>query len=151
MPEVKGEMLTMTSDEILKRLMAFYRGYLLFPELRIGTGFGKDAEGYIDLWSIHPYPSKMVRTAFEIKVSREDFTRELRKPLKRRAALMISNEFYFAAPKGLITQADLPIECGLLEFEEGQEAFSQTVPAPWRDTPPASWRFVASLARRSMK
>jgi len=141
----------MTSNEVLTLLLDHYQfaHCLLLPNLRIGTGFGKDGEGWIDLWVIHPHPSKMFRRSYEIKVSREDFQRELRKPNKRRPALRLSNEYYFAAPPGIIKREDVPIECGLVEVDPtAKSRYTTIVPAPWRDTEPPTWRFVAALARR---
>src|ERR1035441_1787231 len=77
-------------------------------EFRAGTGLGAGSERYLDAWTIQPYPSlPLVRTAIEIKVTRGDFTKEKRRPMKRDAAMRIANEFYFAAPKGLLTESDL--------------------------------------------
>ena len=116
-------------------------------EFRAGTGLGAGSERYLDAWTIQPYPSlPMVRTAIEIKVTRGDFTKEKRRPMKRDAAMRIANEFYFAAPKGLLTESDLPEDAGLIEVNDAGEA-SITVSAPWRDNLP-TWPFVASLARR---
>jgi hypothetical protein len=124
-----------------------------FDEVRIGTGFGKDAEQRIDFWAMHTLPSQRLRrVAFEVKVSRSDFLAELKQPRKRAVALLWSNEFYFAAPAGLIADAELPPEAGLVEYrrDEFGPRLHPKVDAPWRDTPPASWRFLASLLRRSI-
>lgn len=122
--------------------------WAFFAELRIGTGYGKDAEQRLDAWAMNLWPSSSFRrVTYEIKISRGDFLRELREPLKRRAGLLVSNEFYFAAPKGLITVDSLPPECGLVEVD-GAHTARVVRSAPWRDTSPASWRFVASLVRR---
>lgn len=128
--------------------------WAFFPELRIGTGAGKDAEQRLDVWAIAYWPSTqgIKRVAYEVKVSRSDFLAELKNPLKRRRALLLSNEFYFAAPKGLIGVSELPPEAGLVEVDpEFRQGFHTLVAAPWRDIPPPSWRFVASIARLAMK
>lgn len=147
---------------------------LFFPELRIGTGYGKDAEQRIDAWAMYTYPSKHFhRIAFEIKVSRGDFLAELRQPLKRRYALLLSNEFYFVAPPNLIKADELPPEAGLIEiYETATDALTAQYgpgnmyglrqqrpgdqmwfrhPAPHRDTLPPPWRFVAAITRRALK
>lgn len=70
-----------------------------FPELRVGTGYGKDNEQRLDAWAMNLMPSKQLsRYAYEVKVSRSDFLAEIKKPWKRKHALMLSNHFYFAAP-----------------------------------------------------
>lgn len=135
--------------------------WVFFPELRIGTGYGKDAETRLDGWAIALYPShSLLRVTYEIKVSRSDFLGEIRrKPLKRRAGLRMSNEFYFVAPKGLIKADELPPEAGLMEWNPDAQietlkelrkfrnGLYVTVSAPYRDTLPPTWRFVAALAR----
>jgi len=146
----------MEAREIKTALRAYYTGmtykrqYVFFEELRIGTGYGRDAEQYIDAWVMDCYPSTgMERTSFEIKVSRGDFLAELKNPLKRRAGLLVSNRFYFVTPVGLVKPAELPLECGLIEYNPASSLpFNTVTLAPYRDTGPASWRFLASIARR---
>lgn len=117
-----------------------------FEELRIGTGYGKDSEQRFDGWAIHYHPSKRnVVTCYEIKVSKSDFKSEINKPIKRRAGLRLSNEFYFVMPKGLVPVEEIPPECGLMEYENGN--LSITIKAPYRDSIP-SWMFVSAIARR---
>lgn len=128
--------------------------WIHFDELRIGTGYGKDAEQRIDFWAMHTLPSERLRrVAFEVKVSRSDFLAELKQPRKRAVALLWSNEFYFVAPSGLISESELPPEAGLVEYRQDDlgARLHWRVMAPWRDTPPASWRFVASMLRRAIK
>ena len=100
----------MTANDIHKLLDKKYEhnGALLFHEMRIGTGYGKDAERYMDVWMIHPMPSKMVKRVYEIKVSAADFYKEIQKPGKRKPSLLLCNEFYFAAPKGVIPVDKVP-------------------------------------------
>jgi len=98
---------------------------------------------------MHPYPSKAnCRFAYEVKVSRSDFLRDIKQPLKHRAALALSNCFYFVAPEGTIGLHELPIHAGLIEVMPARPMYlSRKVDAPWRDTRPPSWRFVVSLCR----
>ena len=128
-----------------------YSGGLLFFELRSNTGYACGEPQRIDAFHMHEVPSKLLmRTAYEIKVSRADFLSEIRKPVKRRFALRVSNRFYFVAPSGLISVEEVPQECGLLEVGipgERPGAIRETVPAPFRDTPPPTWGFVTSIAR----
>ena len=121
--------------------------WAFFVEMRIGTGYGKDAQQRLDAWTIHLWPSKFLfRVTYEIKASRSDFLNEIKQPLKRRAGLLLSNEFYFATPVGLVKEGELPIETGLIEVSDA--GAKVRVAAPYRDTGAPSWRFVASLARR---
>src|SRR5687767_6560569 len=128
------------------------REWAFFRDLRVGTGYGQEAEPRIDAWVINLHPSQnLTRISYEIKCSRSDFLAELRQPRKRRHALRLSNQFYFAAPRGLIKAEELPPEAGLIEVEgrrrertaddvlndpsfDGQARI--VVRAQWRDTIP---------------
>lgn len=122
--------------------------YATFSELACGTGSSDGASTVIDLWVMSLWPSDALRRiSIEIKVSRGDFTRELKKPNKRRRAVRYSNQFYFAAPRGLIKAEELPVEAGLLEID-GHGRARETVPAPHRETFPPTWEFMAVVMRR---
>ena len=127
---------------------SFAPKWVVFPELRLGAGYGPDVEQRLDVWAMNVWPSAREMVAVEIKVSRSDWKRELRKPTKRKLALFYSNRFYFAAPTGLIAAAELPAECGLLEIAD-DGAVSIAVQAPWRDCHPPSWHFLGAIARRA--
>jgi hypothetical protein len=159
---VKPEHRAIKTQDIIKTLLEFYKSeskykeVLFFDELRVGTGFGNGSEQRIDGWAINLYPSKGYHTvAYEIKVSRHDFQRELKNPLKRRQALLVSKQFYFITPEGLLKPEEIPIECGLKEVfwnSHLQKLEIRTVlDAPLRDISPPSWRFLASIARRIEK
>lgn len=143
----------MTSADIHKALREFFakqgEGAVYLEEFRAGTGYAPGSERYLDAWVMGTYPSSgLVKTAIEIKISRSDFAREMRKPMKRDSALRISNLYYFAAPAGIISEKDLPEEAGLIEV--GPDGLARvSVAAPYRECPVASWVFVASLARRA--
>ena len=147
--------MSIDSRQIHKALREMYQavgdGSVYIEEFRAGTGYAPGSERYLDAWVIGCYPSSgLVKTAIEIKVSRSDFGREIRNPSKRDSALRISNLFYFAAPKGLITEKDLPDDCGLIEVDSEGKA-SVAIEAPFREVGVPSWVFVASLARRAAK
>lgn len=138
-----------TAAGILARLKKRYGQpqWLGFDELVVSTSYTRGLQR-IDYWTMNTYPSKGYhRIAFEIKISRGDFTRELRTPWKRRPALLLANEFYFVAPSGIVPPAKLPIDAGLIELKDNG-GMRVTSPAPWIDTEPPSWGFVAALIRR---
>lgn len=152
-----------TTAEILSALreahhnLPYRESWAFFDELRIGTGFGHNSEQSIDAFAIALWPSNhWASHAYEIKTSRADFTKELRAPLKRRAALRYSNLFWFATPEGLVKPEEVPIEAGLVEvrwrgdgYPRREDWFSDIiVQAPWRDIPPPTWNLFASVARR---
>lgn len=146
----------MTAEDILKVLLDKYHssnGWLSFPELRDGPGFDKRS---IDLFVMHSWPSKrMQRIAFEIKVSVQDFKKELAIPNKREPFVKFANEFYFVTPKGLLDKyrGDIPPECGLAEitlvpYGDTERATVRVIRrAEYHECPP-TWGFICTILRR---
>jgi len=119
-------------------------------ELRTGTGYKVDANSFLDAFAMHEFPSKgLARVTYEIKVSRSDFLRELKKPRKRRIGLKFSNKFWFITPPGVAKPEEIPAECGLLEVQPGGCESIIVVDAPQRDSCPPTWLFVSAIFRRS--
>jgi len=120
-------------------------------ELNNGTG-SSGGQNYIDAWRVNLWPSREVFQAFEIKVSKSDFINELRNPDKRKFALSISNQFYFATAPNVVTNIDLiPPECGWIEYRSanGEITAETKKEAPWRDIAAPTWNIVRAMLRRS--
>jgi hypothetical protein len=143
----------LTSGRIVEALRKWHgspdKSWAFFDNLRTGTGYDKDCQQMLDAWAIGLWGS-WTRVTYEIKISRGDFFKEMKSPLKRRLGLLYSNEFYFVTPKGLLKPGEIPVECGLQEVDE-EGGIRVVVPAPHRDTPAPTWRFMASVARRIAK
>lgn len=148
-----------TSEIILGLLKQRYRDrqWSYFPEMVFSTKAKSDneqADSRIDFWVMNLWGSrKYERISFEIKISRHDLLRELRKPEKREPGLRISNTFYYIMPDGCCEISDIPPECGLLVIKKPKNAdyyiLSMVKRAPWRDIKPElGVDFWASLARR---
>lgn len=139
----------------LHKQWARFDNCIALAELRVGTGYGKDADQRIDFWAMEAIPSKRFRrVAYEIKVSRADFLNELKQPRKRARALLLSNEFYFVTLPGIVKVGELPPEAGLIETGErwrGNLELTTKHAAPWRDGYPPTWQFLAAVARRTMR
>jgi hypothetical protein len=148
-PKVDSKFITESLCRHYTDRMASQGRYVCFAELRTSTGYSPiKAQSIIDLWAMDLWPSgDLRRIAFEVKISRGDFLRELKDPRKRKYALLWSNEFLFATPEGLVDVAELPPEAGLVEVRD-DGSLCWRVAAPWRDTPAPSWRFFAAVARR---
>jgi hypothetical protein len=157
--------------EIVERAMhASPAEWLFFRELRVGTGRQNSGAQRVDAFALNTLPHMaMKRVCYEVKTARGDFLAELKQPLKRRIGMRYSNEFYFVTPACLVSPAEVPPECGLVEA--GHATFSQwrelikrhagffhydpetraycmiTVPALWRDTPGPTWQLVAAMLR----
>lgn len=141
---------SVSASQILKALEEAHdpKQWAFFHELRIGTGYGKDSEQRLDSWSIHYFPSKRnVTRCYEIKISRSDFKSEIKKPLKRRPGLRLSNEFYFVTPQNLLDPAEIPPECGLMEVDS-KGGLKIKLQAPFRDVMPPTWLFMSAICRR---
>jgi hypothetical protein len=144
--------------------------WLFFRELRVGTGRQNSGAQRLDAFALNTLPhTAMKRVCYEVKTSRGDFLSELKHPIKRRIGMRYSNEFYFVTPAALVTVAEIPAECGLVEagyatfaewkaligrhagffsYDPESRAYCMiTVPAPWRDTPGPTWQLVAAMLR----
>jgi len=151
----------LTARDVIKALRIRHkdkRQWAFFEELRVGTGHRKhwasqghepeNPEQRIDAFVMNMYESKkFVRIAYEIKVSRSDFLHEINSPEKRFQAMQFSNQFYFVAPKGLIKPEEIPEQTGLIEVDERLNTM-RIIEAPYRETEPPTWKFLASVVRR---
>jgi hypothetical protein len=152
----------MKAQEVLNALRKRHdydaRQWVFFEEFRVGTGGRKtwsrtgydidNPEQRLDAYAMNMYESQKFHTiAYEIKVSRSDFLHEIRNPLKRAQGLKLSNYFYFVTPKGLVKPEEIPPETGLIEVNDDLTSRVK-VKAPYRETEPPTWKFVAALARR---
>jgi hypothetical protein len=138
------------AKDIISALEAYHTpdNWAFFEELRIGTGYGKDSEQRFDGWAINYHPSKRnVVRCYEVKISRSDYFSEIKNPKKRRAGLRLSNEFYFITPRHMLRIEEVPPECGLMEVDSDL-SIKTIIAAPYRDTIPPTWLFIASICRR---
>ena len=151
-----------TADDIAKILVEERHagpGWVTVREMRCGCGYGVH-ERSMDLWALEATNAKGTPAiAYEIKVSRSDFTRDLKTADKHRGALMFSDKFYFVAPEGVIPPEKLPPFAGLIEIHEPdlepkrfRRPLRQSrikVQAYPRNKCAPSWSFVVSLLRRN--
>lgn len=121
-----------------------------FTEMRSCVGFGDSR--YIDFLALHTFEGGrgggrgLKAVAYEIKISRSDFAREIKRPEKRAFAESIADECFFATPAGLVRVDEVPDGWGLIEANKAGLRVTkhplQRQPGPW----PRS--FVAMMARR---
>jgi hypothetical protein len=123
------------------------REWAFFSHLRNGTGLISD-ERTFDAYAINTWPSKKhLRIAYEVKISRSDFMREVNAPYKRASAMDASNQYYFVVPKGLVEVREVPENCGLIEANAG--GLRTVVVARHREIKPPDLQFICSLLRAS--
>lgn len=138
----------MTSCDIVRALHNKHQApeWASFEEMPVGTGHF--LKNYIDFWTISCFPSTGFRVvAYEIKVSRGDFMREIQNPRKRKAAEEISSESWFVVPQGLIKPEEVPEPWGLAYVQSGGKVVRKLV-AKQREFAP-DLTFLAAAARRS--
>jgi hypothetical protein len=137
-PSVRGE-----SARILRALAARHdreKGWIFLAEAPIdGTN--------VDAWAINCFASQgHRRVGYEVKVSRSDFTSELRQPAKTARSARFASEFYFACPNGLIKPAEVPDPYGLVYVKpNGRSRMVKRSKLP--KTEP-TWGLVGRLMRR---
>jgi hypothetical protein len=121
-----------------------------FTELRSCVGFGDPR--YIDFLAMHTFQGGrgdgrgLKAVAYEIKISRADFAREIKRPEKRAFAESIADECFFATPAGLLRVDEVPEGWGLVE---ANKAGLRVIKHPLQRQP-GLWprAFVAMIARR---
>lgn len=152
-----GGVVTKIDATMLKEAIRFRhrsKGAVLIEELRIGCGFVGGAERAIDVWAIEPNASKgCTAVSYEVKVSRSDFAKDMKDPLKQRGARLFSDQFFFVTPPGLMSAVEIPDWAGLLEPHSTAEwprwpYLNVIVPAPIRSKDAPSWPLVVSMLRR---
>lgn len=139
------------SSDVLLNLVQAQRHageeWAFFRELANGTGI--QAGRWIDGYALHLWPSKKFRSvAYEVKVSRTDFMRELEDPTKRGAAEKVAGECWFLTPAGLVRPDEVPENWGLVVAAEDGQLRTLKMPRQG-ETPMPSMVFFAAVARRS--
>lgn len=125
-PSVKAILMTkkIVTGDIIEYLNLLHKPrsnppeVVTFEEVRMGLGYeGNDAVQRIDYWVFYCWKTDQYkRISYEIKASRADFLNEVKKPTKKRMAMLVSNYYYFIAPKGIIKPEEVPLDCGLIEL-----------------------------------
>ena len=88
-----------------------FQSHVVLEQVPDGTGVYQGR--WIDLVVFSLWESKgLTRSAFEVKVSRSDFLRELQNPMKHKWALECFHEFWFVAPPDVIQLEELPVNVG---------------------------------------
>ena len=134
--------------QILELLKDRHAGseWACFAELNIGTG--GNGGRWIDFFAFNLWPSqRLLKIAYEIKVSRADFAKELSNPLKREDAEKLADECWFVTPVGLVRVDEIPEGWGLIEMVANGLRVKKR--AKQRKVEELPLSFVASIARRS--
>lgn len=133
---------------IRKRHLGF--GWVFLTEVRTQTGGWN--ENYIDALAFALWHSlKYERVAYEVKISRSGWLKELKKPTKCKVAMDYSHRFWFALPIGIVEDRDLTLitdGCGVLEVHNDGEIKIRKR-AERREASDMPITFIASLLRNA--
>lgn len=113
----------MTAEEIEAILADKYkgRGWALFFQYMPMTSF-ESTLNKIDLVAVGLWHQHDKIIAFEIKVQRSDFLKDLKNYKKKHQyARRISDEFFYVCPWGLIEKEEVPIDAGLMYVNKGNK------------------------------
>ncbi len=120
------------------------------PEFRGGTGWSRESRA--DALAMHLWPSRGLELhGFEIKISRNDWLRELKQPYKADPIKQFCDRWYLVVGDlKVIKYADeLPTGWGLMHAENGK--ILTMIEAPKLTPQPIDRAFLASLMRRIHK
>lgn len=121
--------------------------WALMEEVAPTTGGGT---GYADAVAMNLWKSRgHVVYGFEIKISRGDWQRELKKPAKAESIFHYCDGWYVVALPGIIKEGELPATWGYLEVQ-GSKLVEKGKP-PKLEPKPLDRPFFASLMRRGFE
>lgn len=146
-PVAKGVVLNTAHARAMLRKRFVQGEWALMEEVAPTTGGGTryaDAVA-VNLWKSRGHAIHGV----EIKVSRSDWLRELKSPVKAESVHTYCNYWWIAAPAGVVKDGELPTTWGLLELRAG--GLVQIVAAPKLSPQPIDIGFFASLMRRGVE
>ncbi|RLC86968.1 MAG: hypothetical protein DRJ03_07250 [Chloroflexi bacterium] len=114
-----------TVEDAVEAIRYKYESYggVVIPEVCSFQGFPPEWEAgkarrRIDVVVVETWPSRdYLRRAFEIKIERSDFLREIRNPDKFAWVLTRFHEFWYVAPSGVIkSEEEVPEQAGWFEL-----------------------------------
>lgn len=118
--------------------------WALMEEVAPATGGGTR---YADAVAMNLWRSRGHQVlGFEIKVSRGDWLRELKKPEKAEDIYRYCDQWWIVAPRGVVKEGELPVNWGL--FELRATGIAQVKAAPQLEPQQLTKAFFASLMRR---
>lgn len=104
-----------TAADLVERLRARYNSGAYCVLEQVANGTGRDCHSWIDAVAFSLWPSNGIwRAAFEVKVDRSDWLRELSNPNKNAWAHEHFHEFWYVSPSHVAKEAELPEGTGLL-------------------------------------
>lgn len=136
----------LTAYDLVERLRAKYPSdaYAVLEQMANGTG--TNCGSWIDVAVFSLWPSKGIwRAAYEIKVSRSDWLRELSDPTKNEWARKAFHYFWYVVDKGVAKEDEVPEGCGLMAVHG--KGLNIVKHAQRKSDVTTTDTFVASMAR----
>jgi hypothetical protein len=134
---------------LLKMRYAPPRSAIVFE---VAKGTGSHAHRHIDAVAMDLWPSSGFHLhGFEIKVSRSDWTREIKDPMKAEELAAFLDQMWVVAPAGIVPIDTLPPKWGLLEVNPETRAMLTVREAQSVEAKPITRAFVAGLLRASSR
>jgi hypothetical protein len=115
----------------------------------VGDATGANQRRWADAVAMNLYPSRGLELhGFEVKVSRSDWTKELKSPDKSGPVQQYCDRWWVVCPAGVIKEGELPPTWGHYEVSPGGK-IRQVVAAPKLTPVEVTRGFVASFLRRA--
>lgn len=136
-----------TESSIYQRIVAKHAsGYAVIRGVRNAASF--DADRTCDALAMGIWKSTGLHLhGFEIKVSRNDWLREIQDPTKAESFAKHCHFWWIAAAPGIVKLEELPAMWGLMEASG--ETLKVRRPATLREPERIGWSMLAALLRRS--
>lgn len=124
--------------------------YAFIPQVRNGTGYGRDVRT-ADALAMGLWPSRGLHlNGFEIKVGRGDWLSELKKPAKAEEIAQYCDFWWIVAPKDIVKLEELPALWGLMVLHGNTIRIIKQ--APQLPSPIAIDRlFLAAILRKAQE
>lgn len=145
-------MTAITSAQVLDSIERSFdpkRGYLVIREIALTRGDGRRA----DAVALQQYAARGIHLhGFEVKISRSDWTRELRDAAKADELIRSCEYFSVVAVPGVVRPEELPPGWGLFEVRGATRQLHRVVAATRRpDAEPLSLASACRLTRRAIE
>jgi hypothetical protein len=115
----------------------------------VGDATGAQHRRWADAVAMNLYPSRGLEIqGFEVKVSRSDWTKELKNPDKSAPVQQYCDRWWIVTPEGIIKDGELPPTWGHYIVSPNGK-LRQAVAAPMLEPIAVSRAFVASMMRRA--
>ena len=143
-----ADLVKMLRDEYPQYTNGGYNVNVVLEQVPDGTGY--EQSRWIDvvifkMWRMHG----LTRSAYEIKVSRQDFVHELQHPEKHQWCKDSFHEFWFVAPKEILKEEELPSGAGWM-YPQGDKLVIGRH-APHNDNPVLNDILLAAFMRSAAK